>query len=41
MSTSILSNPRYVRDFNYMTVSMKDRNDYIVDDNDNEDDDCE
>ena len=38
---NILANPVYVRAFNYMTVSMDNREDFIVDDNSDEEDDCE
>lgn len=38
---NILANPKYVRDFNYITVSIEDREDYIVDDDSEEGNDCE
>ena len=38
---NILSNPIYCRDFSYISVDMPDRNDYIVDDDDDEDNDME
>lgn len=38
---NILANPSYVRDFNYITVSLEDREDYIVDGDSEEGNDCE
>ena len=38
---NILANPLYVRDFNYVTASVKDRADYIVDGDSDEGNDCE
>lgn len=38
---NILSNPMYCRDFSYITVNTPDRNDYIVDDDDDEGNDME
>ena len=38
---NILANPRYIRDFNYMTASLPDREDYIVDGDSDEGNDCE
>ena len=38
---NLLANPSYVRAFNYITVSIEDREDYIVDDDSEEGNDCE
>ena len=38
---NVLANPSYVRDFNYLTASLEDRSDYIVDDDSDEENDCE
>lgn len=38
---NLLSDSIYCRDFNYITVNTPDRNDYIVDDDNNEDNDME
>ena len=38
---NVLANPAYVRDFNYITVSIEDREDYIVDGDSDEGNDCE
>ena len=39
---NLLANPLYVRDFNYITANIPgDRGDYIVDDDDEEGNDCE
>ena len=38
---NLLANPRYVRDFNYISVSFQNREKYIVDDDSNEENDCE
>jgi len=38
---NLLANPTYVRDFNYITVSIEDREDYIVDGDSDEGNDCE
>ena len=37
----ILANPFYQRQFNYFTVAMPDREDYIIDDDSDEENDCE
>ena len=37
----VLANPNYVRDFNYITASVEDRADYIVDGDSDEENDCE
>ena len=37
----MLANPAYVTDFNYITASVEDRADYIVDGDSDEDNDCE
>ena len=38
---NILANPVYQNDFNYFSVSLDNREDYIVDDDSDEDNDCE
>lgn len=38
---NLLSNPAYVRDFNYISVATPDREDYIVDGDSDEGNDCE
>ena len=38
---NILANPAYQKDFNYFTVSLDNREDYIVDDDSDEGNDCE
>ena len=38
---NILANPAYARAFNYYTVSVRDRVQYIVDDDSDEDNNCE
>jgi len=38
---NLLANPAYVRAFNYYTVSLEDRSDFIVDDDSDEENDCE
>ena len=38
---NLLSNPAYVTDFGYISVSMPNRDDLIVDDDSDEDNDCE
>ena len=38
---NIMSDPSYVRDFNYITASVKNRSDYIVDGDSDEGNDCE
>jgi hypothetical protein len=38
---NLLANPAYFRDFNYITVSVEDREDYIVDGDSDEGNDCE
>jgi len=38
---NLLSNPRYVQDFAYIPVDTPNRDEMIVDDDDNEDNDCE
>lgn len=38
---NVLANPSYVRDFNYISASVKDRADYIVDGDSDEGNDCE
>lgn len=37
----MLANPSYSKAFNYITVSVEDREDYIVDGDDDEGNDCE
>ena len=37
----VLANPTYARDFNYITASVEDRADYIVDGDSDEENDCE
>lgn len=36
-----MANPAYVRSFSYITVNVPNREDLIVDDDSNEDNDCE
>jgi len=36
-----LANPTYIQDFSYISCSIPDREDYIVDDDDNEENDNE
>ena len=38
---NLLANPSYSKAFNYITVSVEDREDYIVDGDDDEGNDCE
>jgi len=38
---NMLANPTYVRDFNYMSAALEDREDYIVDGDSDEGNDCE
>ncbi len=38
---NLLANPLYARAFNYITVSVNDRETYIVDDDSDEGNDCE
>ena len=38
---NVLANATYKRDFNYFPADMKDRSDYIVDDDSDEENDCE
>ena len=38
---NLLSNPVYVQDFSYISVSTPNRENYIVDDDSDEDNDCE
>lgn len=38
---NVLANPYYSRDFSYFSVDTPNRNDFIIDDDSDEDNDCE